>query len=435
MLPQEIIKKKRDGLTLTTKELNEFVRGVTDESVSEAQIAAFAMAVYFQDMDFEECRDFTFAMQHSGDTLDWSDCDLRGPVLDKHSTGGVGDKVSLMLAPILAACGAHVPMISGRGLGHTGGTLDKLEAIPGYNTHIDVAEFKRITRQVGCSIIGQTSKLAPADKRIYATRDITATVDCIPLITASILSKKLASGLDALIMDVKCGNGAFANNPEMARALAKNIVKVSPIPTRALITDMNQVLGHSAGNAVEIRETIDYLTGDHIDTRLHELVKRLAAELLIMGNIESHLDSALNKVQTVLDNGQAAEKFSHMTSVHGGPADLIDKPDSYLKPANIIEPLFAPNPGYLTASNCRDIGLIVVELGGGRRKSTDQIDHSVGLTQLAPLGTHLDSQTPLCLVHAKNKEDFEQAKAQLLKAVTVGDGKVDKGQSIITEVI
>lgn len=435
MLPQEIIKKKRDGHALSTAELNEFVLGITDESVTEAQIAAFTMAVYFQDMTFDECRDFTFAMQHSGDTLDWSDCDLRGPVLDKHSTGGVGDKVSLMLAPILAACGAHVPMISGRGLGHTGGTLDKLEAIPGYNTHIDVAEFKRITRQVGCSIIGQTAELAPADKRIYATRDITATVDCIPLITASILSKKLAAGLDALIMDVKCGNGAFANNPDMARALAKNIVNVSPIPTRALITDMNQVLGHSAGNAVEIRETIDYLTGDYVDARLHELVKRLAAELLIMGNIETKLDNALNEVQSVLDNGEAAEKFSFMTSVHGGPADLIDKPDSYLKSANIIEPLFAPNPGYLTASNCRDIGLTVVELGGGRRRSTDPINYSVGLTQLAPLGTKLDSQTPLCHIHAETQADFEQAKAQLLKAVMVGDEKVDTGQSIITEVV
>lgn len=435
MLPQEIIKKKRDGLTLTTKELNEFVRGVTDESVSEAQIAAFAMAVYFQDMDFEECRDFTFAMQHSGDTLDWSDCDLRGPVLDKHSTGGVGDKVSLMLAPILAACGAHVPMISGRGLGHTGGTLDKLEAIPGYNTHIDVAEFKRITRQVGCSIIGQTSKLTPADKRIYATRDITATVDCIPLITASILSKKLAAGLDALIMDVKCGNGAFANNPEMARALAKNIVKVSPIPTRALITDMNQVLGHTAGNAVEIRETIDYLTGDHVDARLHELVKRLAAELLLMGNIESDLDTALNKVQTVLDKGQAAEKFSFMTSVHGGPADLLDKPEDYLERAPIIEPVFVPEAGTLTATACREIGLVVVELGGGRRKSADQVNHSVGLTQLASLGTKLDKQTPLCFIHADNKEGFEQAKAQLLKAITVGDENIEIGQSIISEVV
>lgn len=435
MLPQEIIKKKRDGHALSTEELNEFVRGITNESVTEAQIAAFAMAVYFQDMTFDECRDFTFAMQHSGDTLDWSDCDLRGPVLDKHSTGGVGDKVSLMLAPILAACGAHVPMISGRGLGHTGGTLDKLEAIPGYNTHIDVAEFKRITRQVGCSIIGQTAELAPADKRIYATRDITATVDCIPLITASILSKKLAAGLDALIMDVKCGNGAFANNPDMARALAKNIVKVSPIPTRALITDMNQVLGHSAGNAVEIRETIDYLRQEHVDVRLHELVKRLAAELLIMGNIETNLDSALNKVQSVLDNGQAAEKFSFMTSVHGGPADLMDKPDSYLKAANIIEPLFAPKPGYLTASNCRDIGLTVVELGGGRRRSTDPINYSVGLTQLAALGTKLDKQTPLCHIHAETQSDLEQAKAQLLKAITVGDEEVETGQSIITEVI
>lgn len=435
MLPQEIIKKKRDGLTLSTEELNEFVRGVTDESVTEAQIAAFTMAVYFRDMSFEECRDFTLAMQHSGDTLDWSDCDLHGPVLDKHSTGGVGDKVSLMLAPILAACGAHVPMISGRGLGHTGGTLDKLEAIPGYNTHIDVAEFKRITRKVGCSIIGQTADLAPADKRIYATRDITATVDCIPLITASILSKKLASGLDALIMDVKCGNGAFANNPEMARALAKNIVKVSPIPTRALITDMNQVLGHSAGNAVEIRETIDYLTGDHVDPRLHELVKRLAAELLLMGNIETDLDSALNKVQTVLDNGQAAEKFSFMTSVHGGPADLLDKPEDHLERAPIIEPVFVPEAGTLTATGCRDIGLVVVELGGGRKKSADQINHAVGLTQLAPLGTKLDEQTPLCLIHAETQTDFEQAKAQLLKAITVGDEKIETGQSIISEVV
>jgi len=313
--------------------------------------------------------------------------------------------------------------------------LDKLEAIPGYNTHIDVAEFKRITRQVGCSIIGQTSKLAPADKRIYATRDITATVDCIPLITASILSKKLASGLDALIMDVKCGNGAFANNPEMARALAKNIVKVSPIPTRALITDMNQVLGHSAGNAVEIRETIDYLTGDHVDARLHELVKRLAAELLIMGNIETELETALNKVQIVLDNGTAAEKFSFMTSVHGGPADLIDRPEDYLQRAPIIEPVFAEHSGYLSATGCRDIGLVVVELGGGRKNSADQINHAVGLTQIAPLGEKLDTQTPLCFVHAASKEDFEHAKAQLLNSITVSDEKIEKEQSIITEVI
>jgi thymidine phosphorylase len=435
MLPQEIIRKKRDGQTLTTEELSEFVRGITDESVTEAQIAAFTMAVFFQDMTFDECRDFTLAMQHSGDTLDWSDCDLHGPILDKHSTGGVGDKVSLMLAPILAACGAHVPMISGRGLGHTGGTLDKLESIPGYDTHIDVAEFKRITRKVGCSIIGQTADLAPADKRIYATRDITATVDCIPLITASILSKKLAAGLDALMMDVKCGNGAFANNPKMARALAKNIVKVSPIPTRALVTDMNQVLGHTAGNAVEIRETIDYLTGDHVDARLHELVKRLAAELLLMGQIETNLDSALNKVQTVLDNGQAAEKFSFMTSVHGGPADLLDKPEDYLERANIIEPVFVPEAGTLTATACRDIGLVVVELGGGRRKSSDQINHSVGLTQIAPIGTQLDKQTPLCMVHAENREDFERAKAQLLRAITIGNEAVETKQPVIIEVV
>ncbi len=422
-LPQEIIKKKRDGQVLSTAEINFFVNGITDNSITEGQIGAFAMAVFFQDMNLQERRDLTRAMQHSGEVLEWSHLNLNGPVLDKHSTGGVGDKVSLMLAPIMAACGAFVPMISGRGLGHTGGTLDKLEAIPGYNTQISPQKFEQVVKEVGCSIIGQTSNLAPADKRVYATRDITATVDSIPLITASILSKKLASGLDGLVMDIKCGNGAFADNIAMALNLAKSIQTVSPIKTQAIITDMNQIIGHSAGHCVEVMETIEYLTQTKVDTRLHELVEKLCAELLVTGNLAKNTEDGKTQVNSVLHNGKAAEIFARMTAAHGGPVDLLEQPQKYIKSAQLVEPIFADSPGYLTAVNCRNIGLSIIELGGGRCQANDQINHAVGFSQFCNLGQFIDTQKPIAFIHADNKNAMKLAAKQLKNCIQINEIK------------
>jgi len=422
-LPQEIIKKKRDGIELSTEEIEFFISGITDNSISEGQIAALTMAVYFQQMSIAECRTLTQAMKNSGDVLDWHAFKLNGPIIDKHSTGGVGDKISLMLAPIIAACGGYVPMISGRGLGHTGGTLDKLESIPGYRTQIDVDKFQHIVADLGCSIIGQTQNLAPADKRIYATRDITATVDSIPLITASILSKKLAAGLDGLVMDIKCGNGAFANNFIMAKDLAKSIIKVSPIPTKALITDMNQVIGHSAGHSLEVQETIAYLKKPPNDIALNEVVVNLAAEMLVIGKLSDDPMDAKMQVFNAISSGKAAEKFAQMVSAHGGPNDLMEQPDKYFKPANLIEPVFAGNVGYIEQINCREVGLSIIDLGGGRKKARDVIDHSVGYTQLLKVGAKVDSNTPIAMVHASSLEQMNQAKKQLRSCFKISNQK------------
>ncbi|MCX7552454.1 thymidine phosphorylase [Marinicella sp. S1101] len=432
-LPQEIIKKKRDGHALSSAEIQFFIQGITSGSITEGQIGAFAMAVFFQDMNTNERRDLTAAMQYSGEVLSWRHLSLNGPVLDKHSTGGVGDKVSLMLAPIMAACGAYVPMISGRGLGHTGGTLDKLESIPGYNTQISPAEFERIVKEVGCSIIGQTGNLAPADKRIYATRDITATVDSIPLITASILSKKLAAGLDGLVMDIKCGNGAFADNLPMATALADSITTVSPIKTRAVITDMNQIIGHSAGHNVEVLETIDYLTQNKTDDRLHALVEHLCAELLCVGELEPDLQAAKSKVNQVLSDGSAAAVFARMVKAHGGPSDLLEQPQKHLKTAPITKPVFSQCPGYISAINCRAIGLGIIALGGGRKTASDTINHAVGFSMFQGLGTYVDDKTPIALVHAATNEQFEQAEKLIKKQVETATNP-PKPTAIITAV-
>ncbi|TDR23378.1 thymidine phosphorylase [Marinicella litoralis] len=434
LLPQEIIKKKRDGGELSIEEINFFVRGITDNSISEGQIAALAMAIYFQQMSAAECRSLTEAMKSSGEVLEWRSLNLNGPVIDKHSTGGVGDKISLMLAPIVAACGGYVPMISGRGLGHTGGTLDKLEAIPGYNTQLSTTQFKQIVAELGCSIIGQTSNLAPADKRIYATRDITATVDIIPLITASILSKKLAAGLDGLVMDVKCGSGAFADHYTMALDLAKSLVDVSPIPVRALITDMNQVIGHSAGHCLEIQETIDYLKLESEDTELHQLVLNLSAELLLVGHLAADIDDAKDQVNQVLDQGHAAEKFAQMVAAHGGPSDLIEQPQKYLKPAEFIEPVFAGQTGFIESINCRDVGLSIIDLGGGRTHASDEINPTVGFSQVLKTGHKVDAQTPIAMVHASSQETLNHAKNKLRTCFKIGHNK-PKPTSVIIDSI
>jgi thymidine phosphorylase len=309
MLPQEIIRKKRDGAVLSEAEIAHFIEGLTDGTISEGQAAAFAMAVYFRGMEMAERIALTRAMMQSGEILDWSGDALGGPVVDKHSTGGVGDKVSLMLGPIAAACGCFVPMISGCGLGHTGGTLDKLDAIPGYQSQPETATFRKVVREVGCAIIGQTARLAPADRRLYAIRDVTATVESIPLITASILSKKLAAGLQGLVMDVKTGNGAFMPTLDSSRELADSIVQVATgagVTTTALITDMNQVLGHAAGHATEVREAIEYLTGKRREARLDQVTRALAVDMLLVGGLCRSAAEATSRIEAALSSGRAA---------------------------------------------------------------------------------------------------------------------------------
>ena len=432
-LPQEIIRKKRDGFALSDSEIQFFVQGITQNSVTEGQIAALAMAVFFNGMTMPERIALTCAMRDSGSVLNWAELDLPGPVLDKHSTGGVGDVVSLMLGPMVAACGGYVPMISGRGLGHTGGTLDKFDAIPGYQTSPLNAIFKKVVKEVGVAIIGQTSDLAPADKRFYATRDVTATVESIPLITASILSKKLAAGLEALVMDVKVGSGAFMPTYEQSEELAKSIVAVANgagCRTTALLTDMNQVLATSAGNAVEVREAVRYLTGEYRHPRLHEVTMALCAEMLLSGGLAATETEARTKLQQVLDNGKAAEVFARMVAALGGPADFVENYDSHLEKAEIVRPVYASSSGIIQQIDTRALGMSVVALGGGRLRAAEEIDYAVGLTEVISLGELADSTRPVAWVHARSEAQFEQTAAVIRNAIQVGEASMTLPPSV-----
>ncbi|MGN4977650.1 thymidine phosphorylase [Aeromonas sp. 95A] len=422
-LPQEIIRKKRNGEALSTQEIQFFVQGITNNTIGEGQIAALAMAVYFKDMTMDERVALTCAMRDSGMVLTWDHLNLGGPIVDKHSTGGVGDVVSLMLGPMVAACGGFVPMISGRGLGHTGGTLDKLDAIPGYQTSVDNDRFLKVVKEAGVAIIGQTGDLAPADKRIYAVRDITATVESIAMITGSILSKKLASGLEALVMDVKVGSGAFMPTFKASEELAKSIVAVANgagCRTSALLTDMNQVLASSAGNAVEVREAVRYLTGEYRNPRIHEVTMALCAEMLISAGLASDERDARTKLQAVLDNGKAAEIFGRMVTGLGGPADFMERYDAYLPKAAIERPVFAANSGFVTAMDTRELGLAVVAMGGGRRAAGDKLDYAVGLTDFIRLGQSVDADKPIAMIHAQTEEQYAQAASMVQAAVRIG---------------
>ncbi|ELI0635919.1 thymidine phosphorylase [Vibrio harveyi] len=422
-LPQEIIRKKRDGEVLTADEINFFIQGVANNSVSEGQIAAFAMTIFFNEMTMPERIALTCAMRDSGMVIDWSHMNFGGPIVDKHSTGGVGDVTSLMLGPMVAACGGFVPMISGRGLGHTGGTLDKLESIPGYNITPTNDVFGQVTKDAGVAIIGQTGDLAPADKRVYATRDITATVDNISLITASILSKKLAAGLESLVMDVKVGSGAFMPTYEASEELAKSIVAVangSGTKTTAILTDMNQVLASSAGNAVEVREAVRFLTGEYRNPRLLEVTMASCAEMLVLGKLAENTEDARAKLMEALDNGKAAECFGKMVAGLGGPADFVENYDNYLEKAEIIKPVYATETGVVSAMDTRAIGMAVVSMGGGRRVATDEIDYAVGFDNFIRLGEVADSDKPLAVIHARTEEQWEEAAKALRSAITVG---------------
>jgi thymidine phosphorylase len=424
MLPQEIIRRKRDGHALTDDEIAFVTRGIADGSLTEGQVAAFAMAVFFRDMTTPERVAFTRGLMSSGTVLRWDDLKARGPVLDKHSTGGVGDKVSLMLAPLVAACGGFVPMISGRGLGHTGGTLDKLSAIPDYLTDPDIAHFQNVVREVGCAIIGQTDDLAPADRRLYAIRDVTGTVESIPLIASSILSKKLAAGLDGLVMDVKTGSGAFIADPAMSRALAEAIVGIANgagVRTAAHITDMNQVLGTTVGNALEVAETVDYLTGRAREARLHAVVLALAAEMLLLGRLAASLPEARAMAEKRLDDGSAAEIFARMVAARDGPADFVERHESYLPRAGVVRPCLAERDGFVAAMETREIGITAIHLGGGRRRATDLIDPAVGFSAVRPIGSPIAAGEPLALVHAASDADADAAIAALRRMIRIGD--------------
>ncbi|MHA3914519.1 thymidine phosphorylase [Halovulum sp. GXIMD14793] len=430
MLATEVLAKRRDKQPLTDKEIQFFVRGLTDKSLSEGQVAAFAMATYFNPMSRAERVALTEAMRDSGTVLQW---DLPGPVLDKHSTGGVGDNVSLMLAPALAACGAYVPMISGRGLGHTGGTLDKFDSIPGYRTIPDLDLLRKVTAEVGCAIVGQTPDIAPADKRFYSIRDVTATVESIDLITASILSKKLAAGLDALVLDVKVGTGAFMATAEDAMGLAKSLVDVANgagCKTTALITDMNQPLASAAGNALEVANAIQFLKGEEIDNRLWDVTVALGGEGLASAGLAKDAAEGRDKITKAFQSGQAAEIFGRMVHALGGPPDILEDYQTHLAVAPVVEEIYAETEGFITAIDAKAVGLAVVELGGGRRVASDKINPAVGLDWLAEIGRHVDAETPIARVHAAKAEDVAAAKARLLNGYTVASKPAEEASLV-----
>jgi thymidine phosphorylase len=435
MLFTNVIRKKRDGGELSADEIQFFVDGLADNSLPAEQVSSLAMAIFLNSMSFEEAGKLTLAMAASGTVLDWSKEALDGPVIDKHSTGGVGDKVSFMLAPIAAACGCYVPMISGRGLGHTGGTTDKAECIPGYNATPDFDTFRKTVREVGCAIIGQTADLAPADRRFYSIRDVTGTVESVPLITASILSKKIAAGLQGLVMDVKFGSGAFMETLERAQELAQSVIGTAAkagLKTRALITDMNEVLGTTVGNALEIEESILYLRNERRDVRLDEVTLSLCAEMLVIGGIEQDRDKARARCEQAVTSGRAAETFARMVTALGGPADLVENYEQHLVKAPVVRSLHAD--GIVARVNARAVGNALIELGGGRRKVGERLDLSVGFSDIAPIGTRVDSATPLAVIHAASESDAMQAEKNLLAAYTLSED-APAGRPVICEIL
>ena len=433
MLFKELILKKRLGKELTKNEINWFISNLTSNHLSEGQIASLAMAICLKGMTFEERVQLTLAMKNSGKTLSW---DLPGPIIDKHSTGGVGDTVSLILAPVLAACGAYVPMISGRGLGHTGGTLDKFDSIPGYNTSPNEELLRRVVSKVGCAIIGQTNELAPADKRLYAIRDVTGTVESIDLITASILSKKLAAGLEGLVIDVKCGNGAFMQDFNEASTLAKSLVTVSNesgCKTTALVTDMNQPLSQSIGNSLEVLAAIDILKGSSKDYRLLEVTNSLGVSILCSSNICKNKKEAQLLISSVLSSGKAAEKFSQMISELGGANDFFEKPKNYLTPSNIQKNICCKQSGYVKKINTKNLGNILILLGGGRQKVEDDIDFSVGMKLLIELDTYVEKNQPICTLYARDEESFNIAEKEIIESFEIGESKENFNNKMIIE--
>ena len=429
----EILRAKRLGQTLSGADIREIVRGVADGSVSEGQIGAFTMAVCLNGMTAAECADLTLAMADSGTRIRWDKENLPGPCVDKHSTGGVGDKVSLLLAPMLAAAGAFVPMISGRGLGHTGGTLDKLESIQGYKVVVDTALLRRVTREAGCAVVGASAGLAPADAAMYAVRDVTATVESVPLITASILSKKLAAGVSSLVMDVKTGNGAFISELDEARELANSLVTVAAqakLPVTAVITDMNEVLGTTAGNALEVFEAVEALRGEPCDSRLLDVTLVLGSQLLASIDAATTIREARHRLEQTLVDGSAFERFAKMVSALGGSLEDRFTPP----PAPVVRDVEAPTTGFIGHMATRDVGLAVVALGGGRQRPGEKLDLRVGFDAIRKVGSAVTQGDPLARVHARTQAEAERATRAFLNAVTIVDDQPEERLVILDTV-
>ncbi len=433
MFAQEIIRKKRDGEHLKSEEIKWLISGIVTDEVSESQIAAFAMATYIRGMNRSERIALTQAMCNSGTVLNW---DLPGPIIDKHSTGGVGDCVSLLLAPALAACGGFVPMISGRGLGHTGGTLDKLESISGYNTRPSIEILKKTVETVGCAIVGQTEDIAPADKKLYAIRDVTGTVESIDLITSSILSKKLAAGLNALVLDIKCGNGAFMSSKKKAEALSVALTDVGSglgCSTRAVLTDMNQPLCSSVGNSLEVLKVINLLKGDAKEERLMEVVCSLGGNLLALSGLANSVEQGSAQVRRKIENGESASIFEQMVFSLGGKANFLSRVNYDLPKAPIIEDLYSFSTGYVNAIDTRAIGMTILVLGGARRRSDDNIDYAVGLENVIKVQDWVNPKVPLARIHARDQRSLDLVKSVLPNAFSISPEILNDQRSAIIE--
>ena len=429
-----IITKIKKKEMPSKEELTWFSNGLAKNIVSDAQAAAFAMAVTLNGLDKEALVTFTSAMRDSGNILRWK---TDKPILDKHSTGGVGDCVSLVLAPLLASADILVPMISGRGLGHTGGTLDKMEAIPGTRVNMDSAALTKVLDNAGCAIIGATENIAPADKRLYAIRDVTATIDCLELITASILSKKLAAGLQGLILDVKTGNGAFMKSSGDARILAQALVETANLAeckTLALITDMSEPLASSIGNSVEVNEVICVLVQAK-EGRLKELCLKLGSELLVANGLMDSLADARRKLISLLESGAAAETFGKMISGMGGPNNFVEHWKRFLPEASVILEVKSDRRGYVNGWDSEALGMICVNLGGGRKVETDTIDPAVGISDIAPIGTYIQKGNPVAKIHAARIESAERAARQVLNSLLVTENIPTKRPLVMDKVI
>ena len=438
MRPQDIIRKKRDGEHLTREEIDFFIGGVTREEIADYQVSALLMAIYLNGMNQTEQQSLTEAMLNSGIILDFTD--ISKPKADKHSTGGVGDKTSLIIAPLVAACGVSVPMISGRGLGHTGGTLDKLESIPGYRVNLSIQEFRDVLERVGYVMNGQTGEIAPADKKLYALRDATATIESIPLIVASIISKKGAAGLDAMVIDVKVGNGAFMRNEARAESLAHALVGTGNscgIRTRALLTDMNQPLGRAVGNANEVRECLDLLRGE-IDDKARpvlDLSVELSAHMLVLSGLESALAGAHTRLQRALDSGAALECFRRNVEAQGGEPRVCDEPERFLPLARESVRVESRRPGFIIRVNTTEVGHAIAAIGGGRVRIEDSIDASVGFMAEVKIGDEVGSAQLLGTVLCSDASKGREAAARIQAAYEVGEEPPLQLPNLIKEVI
>ena len=437
MRPQDIITKKRDGKRLSREEISFFIEGVTDGSWADYQTTALIMAMFLNELDADEQSLITQAMLNSGEVLDFSDIDK--PKADKHSTGGVGDKTSLIIAPLAASCGLAVPMISGRGLGHTGGTLDKLESIPGFNVNLSTSEFKRIVKECGYAMAGQTADIAPADKKIYALRDATATVSTVPLIVASIMSKKLAEGLDTLVLDVKTGNGAFMVEFEDAKRLATAMVETGNscgVKTQALITDMNQPLGKYVGNAHEVFECIKVLRNE-IDEKMKPMVEvsfELTARMLILSGITDSLKDAEGMLLQKLQSGEALEKFRQNLEMQNGSTEICDKPEKMLDESLAEFPITASNEGFINEIETTEIGNAISEIGGGRLRAEDSIDHALGYSCEKNRGDEVKIGATLGILYCRDENQANLISEKLQNAYKI-EGTPPEKKDLIKEII